>query len=148
MQLDGIDRAILEKLRADGRATHAAIGRELSLSGPAVYARVKRLEETAVIRGYSISIDPAATGANLLAFIRVTTRPLQNETDDFESLASNDRRVLEVHDVDGEDSYFVKAACASTEDLRNLVADIRTLPQVLRTVTSIVLLTIKDGATV
>ncbi|HWA82215.1 MAG TPA: Lrp/AsnC family transcriptional regulator [Fimbriimonadaceae bacterium] len=144
MQLDDLDLRILEWLRKDGRASHAAIGRELGVTGPAVYARVSRLEQAGLIRGYAALIDPRATGRSLLAFIRVSTRAHAEENTAFEAFVHEEARVVECHDVDGEDSYILKVRCASTEDLRSLIVVIRSLPQVIRTVTSIALKSMKD----
>jgi len=44
MTLDDIDLTILELLCEDGRLSHAAIAKEIDMTGPAVYARVQRLE--------------------------------------------------------------------------------------------------------
>ncbi|HVT10694.1 MAG TPA: Lrp/AsnC family transcriptional regulator [Fimbriimonadaceae bacterium] len=144
MQLDDLDQRILDLLGKDGRASHAAIGRELGMTGPAVYARVSRLEQAGLIRGYAARIDPRATGRQLLAFIRVSTRAHAEENTAFEAFVHEEERVVECHDVDGEDSYILKVRCASTEDLRSLIVVIRSLPQVIRTVTSIALKSMKD----
>src|SRR4051812_31036004 len=144
MQLDDLDLRILELLSLDGRATHAAIGRDLGMTGPAVYARVSRLEQAGVIKSYAARIDPKAMGRLLLAFIRVSTRAHADENDAFEAFILSEPRIIECHDVDGEDSYILKARCESPEDLRKLVVAIRSIPQVIRTVTSITLHTIKD----
>lgn len=144
MQLDDLDIRIIDWLRRDGRASHAAIGRELGITGPAVYARVSRLEQSGVIRSYVAQINPKALGRPLLAFIRVSTRAHSEENDTFESFVQWESRIVECHDVDGEDSYILKVRCASPEDLRSLVVAIRSIPQVIRTVTSIALLTVKD----
>ncbi|AIE85129.1 Lrp/AsnC family transcriptional regulator [Fimbriimonas ginsengisoli] len=144
MELDHLDHEILARLGQDGRATHAAIARELGMSGPAVYARVRRMELSGVIRGYSVVTDPAALGSPLLAIVRVTTRPLVGEGDSFEAMALAEPRVVACYDVDGEDSYVLIARCASPEDLRRLLLRIRSLPQVIRTVSSIALVTVKE----
>ena len=144
MQLDDLDLRILSWLSRDGRATHAAIGRELGMTGPAVYARVSRLEQAGVILGYSARIEPTAIGRSLLAYIRVSTRAHADENDAFETFVLAESRIVECHDVDGEDSYILKTRCASPEDLRTLVVAIRCMPQVIRTVTSIALMSLKD----
>ena len=129
----------------DGRATHAAIARELGMTGPAVYARVHRMEQERVIRGYAIKVDRGALGTPLIALIRVTTRPRVDEIDGFERFIADEARVIDCYEVDGEDSYILRAQCASPEDLRNLIGAIRSLPQVIRTVSSIGLVTLKES---
>src|SRR4051794_5875158 len=145
MELDHLDREILSRLCRDGRATHAAIARELSLTGPAVYARGRRVENAGVIRGYAAVTDPGSLGGPLLAIVRVTTRPHVGEFDTFEAFAKAEPRVVSCYDVDGEDSYVLIVRCASPEDLRRLLLQIRSLPQVIRTVSSIALETLKEA---
>ena len=69
---DRIDRLILELLRRDGRMAHAAIAKEVGLSGPAVHERVKKLEQRGVIAGYSAILDPEKLGREHVAFCMIT----------------------------------------------------------------------------
>ena len=50
--MDEIDREIVRILHANGRLNQERIAREVKLSRPAVHARIRRLEEEGVIRGY------------------------------------------------------------------------------------------------
>lgn len=144
MAYDPIDLEILSILASDGRASHAAIGRKVGISGPAVYARVTRLEQEGLIRGYRADIDRSKLGARLTAFVRVTTRPIKVETDTFEPFVWSENRILECHDVASEDTFVLKAGCESPEDLRDLLMRIRARPQVVRTTSSVVLAIIKE----
>ncbi len=51
--IDKLDRAILRRLQANGRETYDVIGEQVGLSPSAVLRRVKRLEETGVIKGFT-----------------------------------------------------------------------------------------------
>lgn len=144
MALDSVDAIILEHLERDGRATHAEIGRSVGLTGPAVFARVRRMEESGLIRGYRADIDRAKLGRPLTAFVRVTTRPIKVETDTFEPYVWSEPRILECHDVASDDTFILKVQCASPEDLRDLLMHIRARPQVIRTTTSVALAIIKE----
>jgi Lrp/AsnC family transcriptional regulator, leucine-responsive regulatory protein len=141
---DAIDRSILSILESDGRSTHAEIGRQVGITGPAVYARVKRMEDAGVIRGYRADIDRSKLGGRLTAFVRVTTRPIKVETDSFEPFVWSEARILECHDVASDDTFILKAGCESPEDLRDLLMRIRARPQVVRTTSSVVLAIIKE----
>jgi len=68
---DAIDQAILAALRRDARTPHAAIGREVGLTGPAVLARIRKMEEAGTILGYRAVVAEAG----LRAVVRVVTRP-------------------------------------------------------------------------
>jgi Lrp/AsnC family transcriptional regulator, leucine-responsive regulatory protein len=147
-ELDEVDLEILRLLQADGRATHAAIGKVVGLTGPSVYSRVRRMEREGVIRGYTTLLDPSALQQTLVAYMRVGTHADAHEQGPFEDFVRGEPQILECHDVDGEDSYVVKIRTATPQTLRGLLARIRAIPGVTRTVTSIALLTIKEpGAT-
>jgi Lrp/AsnC family leucine-responsive transcriptional regulator len=65
---DGLDRAIIDLLRANGRATLADIGHVVGLSAPAVKRRIDRLEQQGIITGYAVLVDEARLGRPLEAF--------------------------------------------------------------------------------
>ena len=64
-----LDQKILEILTNDARTPHAQIGEEVGLSRPAVTERVKKLELSGIIEGYSAVLNPEALGQSLTAFI-------------------------------------------------------------------------------
>jgi Lrp/AsnC family leucine-responsive transcriptional regulator len=144
MKLDDIDLKILDLLQRDGRQSHAAIGKEIGLTGPSVYARIQRLEKEGIITGYSILIDPEKIGRGLVAIVRVATvAPLDGENA-FERFVQNEPQILECFDVDGEDSYILKVRTATPQSLRKLLLKLRSIPGVNHTVTSIALQTLKE----
>jgi Lrp/AsnC family transcriptional regulator, leucine-responsive regulatory protein len=144
MLLDTIDLKILELLSRDGRISHTAIGKEVGLTAPSVYARVQQLEQEGIIKGYTVLLDPEKLGHGLVAFIRVGLQASVNEAEPFERFILQEPQIVECYDVDGEDCYILKVRTTSPQMLRELIAHLRSLPRVTRTVTSIVLLTIKE----
>ncbi len=147
MELDATDLKILGLLHADGRLTHVAIAKKVGLTGPAVLARVRRMEAAGVIRGYAAVLDPVRIGQGLVAFIRVTTAatPAHKGEDAFEGFVKREPQILECYSVDGEDSYLLKARTTSPLDLQDLLTRIRAVRTVARTVTTIALDTIKEA---
>ena len=143
MELDDLDGAILDALHDNARATHAAIGREIGITGPAVYARIKRMEESGVILGYRPIVEPSAIGQGMTAIVRVVTRPTPNEAE-FEEFILQDKRVFECFDVDGEDSFILKIRCRNPKELQEFLRHIRTMPVVVRTISNIVLKAVKE----
>jgi Lrp/AsnC family leucine-responsive transcriptional regulator len=145
-QIDEIDFELLALLQRDARLSKAALGEKVGLTGPAVYARLQHLEQEGIIRQYTVLLEPKAVNQNLVAFIRVLNNSVALKDEDaFISYVQKEPRVLECHDVDGEDSYVVKVRTHSLEDLRLLVNELRALPNVSRTVTSIAMVTIKEA---
>ena len=71
IQLDTVDRRILEVLQTHGRSTYDELAGAVGLSASAVLRRVKRLEESGVIAGYVALVDPERVGLGLTAYINV-----------------------------------------------------------------------------
>jgi Lrp/AsnC family transcriptional regulator, leucine-responsive regulatory protein len=70
-ELDAIDRRILAILQQDGRLSNQEIAERVNLSPSPCLRRIRRLEESGVIRGYVALLDAQQLGLNLLAFVNV-----------------------------------------------------------------------------
>ena len=57
---------------SNARATWAELGALIGLSAPAAAERVRKLEESGVIKGYAALIDPDSIGCGLAALISLT----------------------------------------------------------------------------
>ncbi|MET8811757.1 Lrp/AsnC family transcriptional regulator [Streptomyces sp. NPDC004549] len=113
--LDDTDLRILAALQRDGRASYAELARAVSMSPSAVTERVRRLEESGVIRGYAAVVDPERLGLGILAFVRL--RYPHANYKPFEDLLATTPEILEAHHVTGEDCFVLKVAARSMRDL-------------------------------
>ena len=138
--LDPTSRRILQILAADGRASYQAIADAVGLSRPAVMERVKRLEETGYILGYSARLDRAKVGYPVTAFIAVRYAPTAfvGTEPGVEALADNPS-VLECHHVAGDDCYILKVAAPSLVELERVIRQLRGSGDSVSTRTTIVL---------
>ena len=141
--LDKVDRQILDLLRRDGRMAHAAIAKEVGLSGPAIHERVRKLEQRGVISGYTAILDPELMDRSHAAFALVTLRDGNEYAEDQEIVRSicAEPDVLEFHRVAGQDCYLIKIRTATNKDLERLLRRIRSIDGVARSKTTIVLST-------
>ena len=142
--MDVTDLRILEILQRDARATQQEIARRVRLSQPSVADRIHKLEARGVIQAYIAKLDPAQLGKDITAFVGVgISHPKYFEQFGKKILALTD--VLECHRVAGSDSYLLKIRTENTRSLdRLLVEQIRALPGVYRTETTMVLSSIKE----
>ena len=69
--LDSFDRAILAILQKDNTTPQRVIGEAVNLSAPAVQRRIKRMEETGIIRANVALVDPAKVGHPITLFVEV-----------------------------------------------------------------------------
>ena len=61
-ELDSIDERILLDLQREGRATITEMAEGLPVSANTVRNRIEAMEETGVIRGYTVEVDHGAAG--------------------------------------------------------------------------------------
>lgn len=142
--LDDTDRQILALLQQDARLTNAEIGKEVGLSAPSVFERVKKLEQRGVIEGYAVRVNPQAMGRPLTAFIRLTLAFDEKHEPGLQSIAQ-DPEVLEAYDIAGEDCLILKTRVAGPEQLHALLSRIRSKITVQRSVTMIAMSTLKEN---
>ncbi len=117
--LDGLNGSILRELRREPRLTMAELGRRVGLSSPAVTERVRRLEESGVIRGYTLDLDPTALGLPVAAYVRI--RPNPGQVPKIAELARSIPEVTECHRVTGEDCFILKVYLPGIEQLDRIL---------------------------
>ena len=71
IELDKMDRRILDQLQRNGRMQNVELAREVGLSPSPGLRRVRRLEETGVIRRYAAFLDGSKIGAGLMLYARI-----------------------------------------------------------------------------
>jgi len=142
--LDSIDKKILSILQRNGRCHLSEIAKKVELSAPAVMERVRKLEARGIIKGYYALVDAKKVGKDITAFIGVSISN-QNYIASFCSNVVSNPDVLECHHVTGEESFILKVKIANTASLEELLADIRSMEGVTRTVTKVVLSTAREG---
>lgn len=104
--MDALDRSILIELDGDPRLSTAELARRTGVSVPTARERVRRLEDSGVIRGYRLDVDPAALGYPVAAFVRV--RPGPGQLPRIAALARSLPQVSECHRITGEDCFLLK----------------------------------------
>lgn len=139
-ELDDLDLRLLDALQRNARSTFADLGALVGLKAPAVHDRVKRLEARGFVRGYSAQLDSKLLGLELVAFISCYTSP-ECSYDEFTRTLAQIPEILEVHSVAGEESFVLKVMTRSTAHLDDLLSRLKSIKNMARTKTTIVLST-------
>jgi Lrp/AsnC family leucine-responsive transcriptional regulator len=140
LELDEIDRRLLDLLQDDCRTSLVRLGEQVGLSAPSVLERIKKLEAAGIVSGYHAVLDAKRLGLDITAFIGVITgHPAVISHFEQQVGAMND--VLECHHVTGEYTLLLKVKTANTSSLERLISRIRLLDGVARTETLVVLST-------
>ncbi|MGH9548062.1 MAG: Lrp/AsnC family transcriptional regulator [Terriglobales bacterium] len=142
--MDELDIRAVNHLMKSGRATWAELSGVLGLSSPSTADRVRRLEESGVIRGYAAIVDPVRVGCTLTAFVSVTVEHPKYRALILERLKDLDA-VQECHHVTGDYDYLLKVRATSPAHLEHIISnDLKELPGVSKTYTIVALSTVKE----
>ncbi len=131
--MDKVDRKILQMLQENARIPVKEIAKEVFLSSPAVSARIERLSQSGLIKGYHMTIDRTKLGYDVTAFISLEMAPSQKAQ--FYPFIKNCPNVLECSCITGQYSQLIKVAFRSTVELESFLGS---LQQFGRTSTQIV----------
>ncbi|UZF56691.1 Lrp/AsnC family transcriptional regulator [Gordonia polyisoprenivorans] len=140
--VDAIDGSILAALADDPRATVLAIADRTQLSRNTVQARLSKLEQRGVLRSFERSIDPAALGYPLTAFI--LTNVTQSQLTPIASALGDVPEVVEVHGLSGMSDLLVHVVARDADDLYRIAGQILDIPGVTRTTTALVMRKLVD----
>ncbi|MDZ5460446.1 Lrp/AsnC family transcriptional regulator [Azohydromonas lata] len=122
MELDAIDRRILQALQRDGRLQNVDLAREVGLSPSPCLRRVRLLEEAGVIERYVAVLSPAKIGKGLSVFARVWLKGQDADTvDHFTEAVQLLPAVVECHLMAGDCDFLLRVVAADLDDYRQFL---------------------------
>jgi Lrp/AsnC family transcriptional regulator, leucine-responsive regulatory protein len=123
--LDATDEAILLALQTNGRQSIADLARTINMSHSGTAERVRRLEESGVLAGYSAVVSAERLGYSIMAFLRL--RYPSSHYEPLHKLLAELPQVVEAHHVTGEDCFIMKVMATSMQDLERTSGQVGTL---------------------
>ncbi len=141
--MDNMDIKILKSLRQNARLTASSISEEIGLSVSAVIERIKKLENSGVIKGYTIDVDQAKMGNTMVALMDVSLKH-PDYYDGFVELVKENDSIEACYYQTGEFDFVLRIVTDNTEGLDNVYKVIKGYEGVANTETHIVLRTIKE----
>lgn len=128
LALDRTDLRILAELQRDGRLSNQELADRVALSPSPCLRRVRRLEESGVIRQYAALLDPARVGLGLMAYVnvklekRATTRG-RFAADDFRDSVERWPEVVECCATTGDADYLMRVYVRDLAHFSRFVMD-------------------------
>ncbi|MBV2360048.1 Lrp/AsnC ligand binding domain-containing protein [Thalassococcus sp. CAU 1522] len=144
--LDRFDQAILRVLAEEGRISITELARRIGLSKSPTQARLRRLEDDGVIRGYRAILDPIRLGLDHVAFVEVKlTDTREAALEAFNRAVAKIAEIEQAHLIAGNFDYLLKVRTADMPSYRRVLAEkISTLPHVSSTSTYVAMQAVKD----
>ena len=141
--LDEIDIKILKHLQKDGRETASKIAEKLNLTVPTITERIKRLQESSVIKGFQAIIDPKSVSLDVSAVITV----ISSSSNNYQQVVDNAidcPEIIQCFSTTGMGSLLLWVSTKNSQSLEELLRKIQSWPDVTRTETQVILSSYKN----
>lgn len=143
--LDQIDRRILDILRTDSRLSNVDLAEKVGLTASSCWRRVRALEESGIIRNYTVSLDDEKQGLGLGAIVHVhLTRHDPDHLQAFIRAVQSRPEIRACFATTGQADYHLHIVCADIEAYNDFLETVLfRIPAVASAQTNVILKTIK-----
>jgi len=117
--LDAVNLRLLAEMQRDPRVSMSQLARRVGMSAPAVTERVQRMEQSGVITGFRMDVDPAALGLPVAAVVRL--RPGPGQLHKLSRTIEETPEVVECHRITGEDCFLLRLHAPSIAGIEELL---------------------------
>ena len=140
--LDETDRNILRECMEDSRQSYREIARKIGVSPGTVVSRIRDMEKKGIIEKYTAKLNYEKLGYDLTVITEVTVSngmivEVGNEITKLKEACA-------IYNVTGDADVMVLAKFRNRDELSNFTKRVLKLPNVERTKTHLVLITLKE----
>lgn len=145
-QLDPTDQRIVQALKQDSRISNADLAERVGLSPSSCWRRVKALEDSGIIRHYTVALDDEKQGLGFGAIVHVhLTRHDPDQLDAFIRAVRKRPEIRACHATTGQADYHLHVVCADIEAYNLFLEGVLfRIPAVASAQTNVILRTIKS----
>lgn len=121
MKLDRHDHAILAALQADGRVSNVELAKAANLSESACLRRVRLLEESGLIYGYTTLVDQQLAGFPSTVFVQISLdKQQQTDIENFQRAVGNIPEVMECYLMTGDADFLLRVIAKDATDYERI----------------------------
>ena len=149
LKLDKTDRKILEILQKNAKITNAQLSVEIGLSPAPTLERVKKLENSGVIKSYHACLNPDKIGLGVNTFVMVSLKGHNKQNiDEFIKSINEIEEIVECHHTTGSGDFILKIIAKDIPSYQQLMLERVTNIEVVDNMQSMIILsTFKDSKT-
>lgn len=109
IKIDQTDKKILKILQSNGKITNARLSEEIGLSPAPTLERVKKLEQSGLIKSYHAELDTELIGLGVQTFVQVTLKGHNKPNiETFIGKINQIDEVIECHHITGSGDFILK----------------------------------------
>lgn len=145
-KLDKIDIAILEILKENSKIGTKEVALQVGLTVTPTYERIKRLERTGVITGYTTRVDKKSIGKGLQVFCQISLKEHNLDLlERFEQKVVSFDEVSACYHIAGDHDYALLIEVADVREYEDfLKQSLATIPSIMNVQSSFVMSAIKE----
>lgn len=122
IELDSIDKGILNLLQENSKMPYADMGKDLHASAGTIHARIKKMERLGIIQKMDIQINYALLGYDITCFIGIYLNRSSHYDMALKQLKEI-KEIIDLHYTTGQYSMFAKLILKDTNHLREVLHD-------------------------
>ncbi len=146
-KLDKIDLKILKILQENSKITNLDLSKKIGLSPAPTLERVKKLENSGIIKSYHAEINPQMIGLNVKTFVQVSLDwRKENALKNFLEKIEEIDEIVECYIITGEADFLIKIVCQDIPTYEKLLfKTLSQIDEIERLKTLMTLSTVKDS---
>ncbi|MCC5921742.1 MAG: Lrp/AsnC family transcriptional regulator [Cyclobacteriaceae bacterium] len=147
IKLDRIDRKILEILQKQAKITNAQLSKDIGLSPAPTLERVKKLENSGLIKSYHAKLDTEKLGLGVNTFVQVSLKGHnKSNIDSFVDQINHIDEIIECHHITGTGDFILKVIAKDISSYQKLMLErVSEIAEVDGMQSMIILSTFKDS---
>lgn len=119
---DEIDFKIIDMLKINSKISLKEIGEYIHLTPQGVSNRIARLQDLGLITQYTICVNNAMLGKNIMAFVTIFMKTTKH--DKLINFIKTNSIIIEAHRISGDGCYLLKIICSNMNEINLLLDDI------------------------
>ena len=122
LNLDKLDLQIISAMMEDAGISYADLGKNLSVSGGTIHVRIKKLQESGIVKGTRLSVELKELGYDITAFVGIYLE----KSSLYDTVAKDLKKIPEIVRLNyttGNYSMFIEIVCRDITQLRHVLHD-------------------------
>ena len=120
--IQNADESILRALQSDGRLSMQELAEKTGLSASQCWRRVRDLEASGIISGYTAQVSAKSVGLDAIAYVHIALRDHNEENiNAFLRLIESENQIVECASITGDHDFVLKVYARSPEDLEQFI---------------------------
>ena len=122
LNLDKLDLQIIQIMMADAGISYAELGKQLFVSGGTIHFRIKKLQETGIVKGTKLNVDLKQLGYDITAFVGI----FLEKSSLYDQVAEDLKKIPEIIRLNyttGNYSMFLEVVAKDINQLRFVLHD-------------------------